>query len=213
MKAIGKYWKLILAFLLLIGAVLVFVLQYLPAKTAYELERAALQTQIGTMQVQIAENQKYAPYQDQLEEATREIEESRADLYGKFPVELKEEDQIMYMLYLEEKFGREVVFSFAEEVPIVGLSDGAQLQGVTFAFDFATTYGGFKKMVEELATDSVITSVRYAVMQYDAQSDQVIGQLIVTRYVMNEENKTDGREYQAPEVDKPALGKENIYQK
>ena len=208
MKAIGKYWKLILAFLLLIGAVLVFVLQYLPAKTAYELERAALQTQIGTMQVQIAENQKYAPYQDQLEEATKEIEESRAELYGKFPVELKEEDQIMYMLYLEEKFGREVVFSFAEEIPITQLSDGAQLQGVTFAFDFATTYGGFKKMVEELATDSVITSVRYAVMQYDAQSDQVIGQLIVTRYVM-----ADGRDYEAPEVDKPALGKENIYQK
>jgi len=36
----------------------------------------------------------------------------------------------------------------------------------------------------------------------------VIGQLIVTRYVM-----ADGRDYEAPEVDKPALGKENIYQK
>jgi len=208
MKAIGKYWKLILAFLLLIGAVLVFVLQYLPAKTAYELEQAALQNQIGTMQVQIAENRKYAPYQDQLEEATKEIEESRAELYGKFPVELKEEDQIMYMLYLEEKFGREVVFSFAEEVPIAGMSDGAQLQGVTFTFDFVTTYGGFKNMVQELATDSVITSVRYAVMQYDSASDQLMGQLIVTRYVM-----ADGRAYQAPEVDTPTLGKDNIYQK
>lgn len=208
MKALGKYWKLILAFLLLVGAVLVFVLQYLPAKTAYELEQSSLQNQISTMQVQISENQKYAPYQDQLEAATKEVEESRKELYGKFPVELKEEDQIMYMLYLEEKFGREVVFSFAEEIPIAPLSDGAQLQGVTFAFDFVTTYDGFKNMVKELATDSVITSVRYAVMQYDAQSDQVLGQLIVTRYVM-----ADGRDYQAPDVDKPAIGKDQIYKK
>ena len=165
------------------------------------------------MQQQITENQKYAPVQDQLADATKEVEESRAELYGKFPVELKEEDQIMYMLYLEEKFGREVVFSFAEEVPIAPLSDGAQLQGVTFAFDFVSTYDGFKKMVKELATDSVITSVRYAVMQYDAQSDQVMGQLIVTRYVMNEENKTDGRDYVSPEVDQPAIGKDQIYKK
>ena len=56
MKALGKYWKLILAFLLLIGAVLIFVLQYLPAKTAYELEQSSLQNQISTMQVQISEN-------------------------------------------------------------------------------------------------------------------------------------------------------------
>lgn len=208
MKALGKYWKLILAFLLLLGALLIYVLQYLPAKQAYELERASLQTQIGTMQIQIAENRKYAPVQEQLADATKAIEDSRKELYSKFPVEMKEEDQIMYMLYLEEKFGREVVFSFAEEIPIAPLSDGAQLQGVTFAFDFATTYSGFKNMVKELATDSVITSVRYAVMQYDAASDQVIGQLIVTRYVM-----ADGRDYQAPEVDKPVTGKDEIYKK
>lgn len=213
MKALGKYWKLMLAFLLVVGAVLVFVLQYLPAKTAYELEQSSLQTQISTMQVQIEENQKYMPYQDQLEAATKEVEKSRAELYGKFPVELKEEDQIMYMLYLEEKFGREVVFSFAEEIPIMPLSDGAELQGVTFAFDFVTTYDGFKNMVKELATDSIITSVRYAVMQYDAESDQVMGQLIVTRYVMDETSKTDGREYEAPEVDTPAIGKDQIYKK
>ena len=208
MKAIGKYWKLILAFLLLIGALLIFVLQYLPAKQAYELEKSALQSQISTMQIQIAENRKYAPYQDQLEAATREVEESRKELYSKFPVELKEEDQIMYMLYLEEKFGREVVFSFAEEILFVPMSDGAQLQGVTFAFDFVTTYSGFKDMVKELATDEIITSVRYAVMQSDAESDQVLGQLIVTRYVL-----ADGRDYQAPVVDKPVVGKEHIYKK
>ena len=82
------------------------------------------------------------------------------------------------------------------------------MQGVTIAFDFLTTYKGFKNMVQELATDSAITSVRYAVLQYDAATDQVVGQLIVTRYVM-----ADGRDYLAPVVTKPSIGKENIYKK
>ena len=209
MKTVGKYWKVILSVLLLIGAVLIYVLQYRPAKLAFELEQANLQTQISTMQMQIAENRKYASVDPvALEEATEAVITSRNELYGKFPVEMKEEDQIMYMLYLEEKFGREVVFSFAEEIPIVQLSDGAQMQGVTIAFDFLTTYKGFKNMVQELATDSAITSVRYAVLQYDAATDQVVGQLIVTRYVM-----ADGRDYLAPVVTKPSIGKENIYKK
>ena len=209
MKTVGKYWKVILSVLLLIGAVLIYVLQYRPAKLAFELEQANLQTQISTMQMQIAENRKYASVDPaKLEESTKAIMASREELYSKFPVEMKEEDQIMYMLYLEEKFGREVVFSFADEIPIVQLSDGAQMQGLTIAFDFVTTYKGFKNMVKELATDSAITSVRYAVMQYDAASDQVVGQLIVTRYIM-----ADGRDYLAPVVDKPTIGKENIYKK
>lgn len=209
MKTLGKYWKVILSVLLLVGAVLIFVLQYLPAKVAYEQEQASLQNQINTMTIQIAENRKYASADPaKLEESTKAIMASREELYSKFPVEMKEEDQIMYMLYLEEKFGREVVFSFADEIPIVQLSDGAQMQGLTIAFDFVTTYKGFKNMVKELATDSAITSVRYAVMQYDAASDQVVGQLIVTRYIM-----ADGRDYLAPVVDKPTIGKENIYKK
>lgn len=206
MKVISKYWKVILALVMLLAAVLVFVLQYLPAKTAYELEQASLQNQISTMRMQVGQNTKYASVQDQLESATKAITDSRRELYDKFPVEMKEEDQIMYMLYLEEKFGKEVTFEFAEEETIVALSDGAELQGVTVMFDYETTYAGFKKMIQELATDSRITSVRFATMDYDTEADLLRGKMVVTNYVMS-----DDRTYEGPEVDTPAIGKDNPY--
>ena len=206
MKVISKYWKVILALVMLLAAVLVYVLQYLPAKTAYELERQSLQNQVSTMQMQLVQNKKYASVQEQLDPATEAINASRRELYEKFPVEMKEEDQIMYMLYLEEKFGKEVVFSFAEEETIVALSDGAELQGITVAFDYETTYAGFKKMVQELATDSRITSVRFATMNYDTAADRLMGQMVVTNYLIN-----DGRTYEGPTVKEPSIGKDNPY--
>ena len=206
MKVISKYWKVILALVMLLAAVLVYVLQYLPAKTVYELEQASLRGQIETMQMQVGQNTKYASVQDQLDPAIKAITDSRRELYDKFPVEMKEEDQIMYMLYLEEKFGKEVTLEFAEEETIVALSDGAELQGVTVMFDYETTYAGFKKMIQELATDSRITSVRFATMDYDTEADLLRGKMVVTNYVMS-----DDRTYEGPEVDTPAIGKDNPY--
>lgn len=208
MNTLKNSWKVFLAVLLFLGAVVVFVLEYPAAKREYAQERSALQEQICALQLQIEENRKYESVQAQLENATREVEESRARLYRKFPVELKEEDQILYMLYLEKLFGEEVEFRFAEELPIAELSDGARLQGVTVRFDFSATYEGFKNMVRELAADDVVTSVRYAELEYDTRDDRLAGQLVITRYVL-----ADGREYQAPAVNRPAVGKENIYEK
>lgn len=207
MKALSKYWKLIFSFLLIVVAAFVFFTKYIPAKQAYELEKTSLTTQTTVLQKQLVENQKYVSVQEKLEPAMAEIEASRTELYSKFPVEMKEEDQIMYMLYLEDKFGREVTFNFAQEETILPLNDGA-LQGMTFTFEYETTYDGFKKMVKELATDTRITSVRYATMNYDAQQDKMSGQMIVTNYLLK-----DGREYQGPEVDTPSVGKDNPYKK
>ena len=208
MKALLKYWKLLLAFLMAVVTVFIFFMKYTPAKQAYELEKTNLTTQTTILQTQLIENQKYASVQEELEPAMEAIEASRTELYSKFPVEMKEEDQIMYMLYLEDKFGREVTFNFAQEETILPLNDGSALQGMTFTFEYETTYEGFKKMVEELATDTRITSVRYATMNYDADQDKMSGQMIVTNYLLK-----DGREYQAPEVDTPSIGKDNPYKK
>ena len=220
MKTLRDNWKVILAVLLLMGAVLVYVLQYLPAARAYERERSTLQNEIHALQLQIEENRQYGLLQTQLEKAAREVEESRTQMYSRFPAELKEEDQVLYMLYLEKKFDGEVefrfaeesdraaVFRFGEESSVMELNDGTQLREVPMTLDFATTYSGFKNMVQALATDDVITSVCYADVAYDTERDQMEGQLIVNRYVM-----ADGRSYQAPAVKRPAVGKENIYRK
>lgn len=203
-----KYLIGILAVVMILASAATVFTKYLPAKKAYEAEKTTLTTQNTVLQTQIMENQKYANVQEQLDPAREAIRASRQELYSVFPVEMKEEDQIMYMLYLEDKFGKEVSFSFAQAETLLPMSDGAALQGMTFAFDYETTYDGFKKMVKEIATDDRITSVRYAVLDYNKDTDEVTGQMIVTVYLLN-----DSRDYVEPSVTKPSVGKDNPYLK
>lgn len=105
MKVIGRNWKAVLSVLLLLVAVLVYVLGYRPRSEAYVMERDQLNAQITALQTTIVENEKYKDVQDQLEPAEAAIEESRAALYENFPADMKEEDQILYLLYLEKRWG------------------------------------------------------------------------------------------------------------
>ena len=153
MKVIGRNWKAVLSVLLLLAAVLVYVLGYRPRSEAYVMERDQLKTQITALQTTIVENEKYKDVQDQLEPAEAAIEESRAALYENFPADMKEEDQILYLLYLEKTLGTgskelgytqklhdiflqrfgsggDIEFSFGEITPMQDLSDGALLEGL-----------------------------------------------------------------------------------
>lgn len=108
MKSLGKYWKVLLALLLVLIAVWIYMNKYQTEKAAYEAESKQLQSIIDVLEVQIAENLKYKDVQDQLDAAKAQLEDSRVELYQHFPKELKEEDQIMYGLYLEKVFGTEI---------------------------------------------------------------------------------------------------------
>lgn len=92
MSAIKRNWKAVLAVLLAIAAALVYFLGYKPRYAAFQTERAQLNQQITLLQTTIAENEKYKGVQEQLEPATEAIRQSRSELYGKFPAEMKEED-------------------------------------------------------------------------------------------------------------------------
>ena len=105
MKVIGRNWKAVLSVLLLLVAVLVYVLGYRPRSEAYVMERDQLNAQITALQTTIVENEMYKDVQAQLEPAEAAIEESRAALYENFPADMKEEDQILYLLYLEKTLG------------------------------------------------------------------------------------------------------------
>jgi len=207
MNALKKVWKLLAALVLLVAAALIVVLEYLPAKMAYETRMASIENSIRILNETISENKRYAAIQDSLGSAEAQLTESRQGLYQLFPAELREEDQIMYILYLEEQFGTEIHFSFATAQPITKLYDGAILAGVTLTVNYETTYQGFKDMVNYLATDSRITSVQYATVDYDAELDQATGTVTLLVYVM----ETDLLEYLPPEIEAPDVGKENLF--
>lgn len=207
MKVLGKYWKVILSVVMLIAAVVVFMLVYSPAKSEYESESRRLRQLNSALQTSIAENLRYADVQDEIPVQEEALDESRLSLYEHFPRELKEEDQIMYVLYLEDLFGTEITFSFGSVSGIAALSDGAQLGALTLTVNYETDYEGFKDMIEYLATDSRITSIKYATLNYDPSSDRATGSLTLLCYVLD----SDLLEYTSPDVTQPEVGKSGIF--
>lgn len=206
MKKVAKYWKVVLALLLIMAALPIFFLGYLREEKTFEAEQAQVKAQISSLQTTIAENLRYADIQEQIPEAEAAVEESRLALYEKFPTELREEDQIMYVLYLEELFDTEISFSFGTVAPVQMLRDGAVLEGLTLTVNYETTYEGFKEMVDYLATDSRITSIQYATVDYDSENDAATGTLTLLCYIMD----SDLLEYEEPDVTEPQTGKKNI---
>ena len=208
MKVLGKYWKLLLAIVLVAAAVMMYYGTYKTEEAAYETKTQQLKTMIAALENSIRENSRYVDIQDDLEGATAEIVASRLELYEHFPVEMKEEDQIMYVLYLEKLFGTEIFFSFGTTQPITALRDGSTLVGLTLTVNYETTYEGFKDMLNYLSTDSRITSVQYANIQYDAANDVATGNITLLLYLL----ETPDGQYLPPDVAVPDTGKDNIYE-
>lgn len=207
MKFLKKYWKLLLAAALLISAAYLYFHSYRVELAAYESEANRLNLTITGLQSNIDKNSRYADIQDELEAATAALTESRLELYGKFPTEMKEEDQILYVLYLESIFGEEIFFSFGDVYNIATLSDGSALQALMITVNYKTTYQGFKDMLTYLSTDSRLASVQTATITYDAETDEAAGYVTILVYLMD----SDDLEYQAPDINEPDTGKENIF--
>lgn len=201
-----RNWRLILGIVLLVAAVFTFFKIYLAEKNAHEMEVQTLNTYIMAMERNIAENLKYASIQDELDAAIEEVKASQLELYESFPVEMKEEDQIMYVLYLETLFDTEINFSFSTPQAMLMLSEGT-LMGMTLTVNYETTYDGFKDMINYLATDERIVSVYNATIEYDAKTDKVVGNVTLLLYLID----SPLLDYASPDVKVPDTGKDSIF--
>lgn len=206
MQQLKKYWKALVAVVLLVAFAMVFS-NYLSERQAHQAEMDKLETNNQALQNKVDANMKYEGVQDKLEDASAQLMASRLELYEKFPVEMKEEDQIMYVLYLEKIFGTEIFFSFSQAQPMMALKDGAKLMGLTLTVNYQTSYDGFKDMIDYLATDSRVTSVQFAQIQYDAATDTAVGTVTLLLYLID----SDLLDYVSPEVNEPDTGKDNIF--
>ena len=201
-KFLAKYWIALFALILFGAAAYVIFMLYKPEKAEYETNDRLLDTQISNVQAQINDNRQYAGVQDVLEGEEKALDESRLALYKAFPGEMKEEDQILYILYLEELFGNDITFSFGTESDVITLNDGSDLKVLTLTVNYETNYQGFKDMIDRLATDDTyITSVQYCTLSYDSETDTATGTVTLVRYLLDY-----GQEYQSPDVDGPGGG-------
>lgn len=208
MKVFAKYWKLLIALILVGVAAFLYFNQYQTAKTAHESAVQSMNTMITALNAKLEKDMRYADIQDELVGKVEQLDESRLALYKHFPTEMKEEDQIMYILYLETVFGTEIMFPFSEPVILATLSDGASLQGLLLTVNYETTYEGFQEMIDYLATDSRIASVYEATIEYDAAHDVAAGYLTLVVYLMD---GYEGAQYVAPDIAIPETGKDNIF--
>lgn len=206
MQQLKKYWKALVAVVLLVAFAMVFS-NYLSERQAHQAEMDKLEANNQALQNKVDANKEYEDVQDQLEEASAQLMASRLELYQKFPKEMKQEDQIMYVLYLEKIFGTEIIFSFSEAQPMTVLKDGAKVMGLTLTVNYQTSYDGFKDMIDYLATDSRVTSVQFAQIQYDAATDTAVGTVTLLLYLID----SDLLNYVSPEVNEPETGKDNIF--
>ena len=202
-----KYWKLLLGLLLILAAVLVYTNGYLPARAEYESQQERLSSSISALQASISENSRYTRVQEQLPAAVTELSEKRAELYSLFPAEMKEEDQIMYVLYLEETFGTDISFAFGTPEDLLCLSDGSKLRSLALTVNYKCSYEEFQEMITYLASDEKLTSVYDASMNYNAEKDVASGTVTIIRYLLDSELV----EYHKPDITAPATGKENIF--
>ena len=206
-EKIIRNWRLILGIILLLAAVFTFTKVYLKEKQQHEQQVSTLNMYISALEMNIAENLKYAGIQEELDAAIAEVKASQLELYESFPVELKEEDQIMYVLYLETLFGTEINFSFSTPQAMGMLSEGT-LMGMTLTVNYEATYDGFKEMINYLATDDRIVSVYNATIQYDDKTNKASGEVTLLLYLID----SPLLNYEAPDVKVPETGKDVIFE-
>lgn len=231
MKTLGKYWKSILAALLLLLAVGIYMGKYRPMKQNYGQQKMMLEQQCTALQTSITENLRYAKVKELLPAEQEKLEASRLALYEKFPRALKEEDQLLYLMDLEkewpklhsaamgfsydlfnhfnQKLGTTVHFQFGKPMTIYQMTDGAQMVGIPITIYFNGTYSGMKKMAEYLAQDPRLTSVLTADMDWlkDPKGDGLTGTFTVLCYTID----TDKLEYEEPEITEAPTGKTDIF--
>lgn len=238
----GKYWKVLLAILLVIVAVLAVVFILVPQNKVMETEfnmagmmTEALQTRLDA---QLAENVQLAAIKDELPGAREEVaksaedmaaaleqlEQDRATLYSNFPGGLKEEDQILYVMDLEDQLdmelmfgrtydslshseGRDINFAFGAVHPLIQLTDGSILCSVNIDIDFDMSYPEFKQMLRYLAQDERITSINYTKIDYDTANNRVVGYATLLYYYLESEANL----YVEPDMNLQT-GKDNLFE-
>ena len=207
MSKVKKIWKLLLAVVLFAAAAWTLFSYQTTQEPLYVSQENTLNTSMQIWQQRILENNKYKDKLADFEKAIDDLDASRLALYQHFPLELREEDQIMYVLYLEQMFGTEIQFSFSSAQFIANLTDGGILGGVVLTVNYESTYKGFQDMVNYLSTDSRITSLQNATMDYDEETGIASGEITLVLYILD----SDLLEYKPPEVFNPETGKDNIF--
>ena len=167
MKGLRKNRSLLLGLGLLLAAAGLLTLVWLPARRAAEREEAALLRRLDLAQRE-AELRRAALEPGESPDPGPEPEDLRAALAvwrARLPETLREEDQIRFILELENLLGTEIDFRFGTYCPLATLSDGAELGALRLKLRLETDAAGLSALLRHLEGLEQAVTVHSAALQ------------------------------------------------
>ncbi len=186
MKIFISKWIVALLFVV-IGAIAVFYVyngHYLPILEENEKLEQQIKLYEKNLQNLAQHKLNEETYKSETEKAKKEVEE----LLAKFPVEIRLEDELLYVDYLEEKLKYSIgTLNVGAEYSIYSMANGKTLCAQYITVPYTTTYKGFKELVtffngDNKTDDEYPASIVQISVSYNPQTDTMSGAMIIRRY-------------------------------
>ena len=124
-------------------------------------------------------------YKSETEALKKEVEQ----MLSKFPVELRYEDELLYVDYLEENLGYKINnLNIGADYSIYSMANGRALCSQYITVPYSTTYNGFKELIsffngdDDKTDDKYPASIVNITVSYNDETDTMNGTMILRRY-------------------------------
>ncbi len=205
--------------LYIIGGLLLFVVLYMKVYTPMQEENAKMQSEIAYLENECKELEiQYAgmaTYQAKADEYRKSVKE----YVSSFPVDIKEEDIVAYLLDLMEEneievsnigFGQPMeIVSFNGLMEIDGLDRSLNMVGkqITTNISAKFTYEKLKDVVNYIYNTPSQTTLESVSMSYSEQDDSLSGSFKFSRYTLS----YNDAEYVPEKLPEVSIGQEDIF--
>lgn len=191
MKRLGKHWPTLLGLALLLGAAVLLLLGYLPARAALAREEAALRQRLDMAEREAALRLAALEDGEQAEPASgpdAPLERLTA-WCQRLPATLREEEQIAFVLELEALLDTEIAFRFGTYRPLAALHDGAELGALRLDLQLETDAAGLAALLRHLEEGERPVTVHSLALRTERGS--YVGDLALDCYLLRPAGETE----------------------
>ena len=205
--------------ILMISGLALFLIVYMYVFTPMQNKTAQMQSEIERLERECREleiqNTNMQVYEEQIVEYRAAI----AEMVKSFPVDVKEEDVLVYLLNLQEANEIELFsIAFNEPVNVVNFDGVMEVEGADKAVHMlgeqhsttATaelTYAKLKAVLNYIYNTKTQTTLESVTVVYDSKNDVLNGSFDFSRYTLN----YDEAEYKPEKLPEVEIGQEDLF--
>ncbi len=196
---IGKW---IIAILLIVAGVATLMYAYNSSYILAIEENEKLQKEIKLYESQIAQLDSAKRNEEKYKTETEKLKADVAKALSVFPAEIRIEDELLYVEYLEEQLKYDIgSLSIGADYSIYTMANGSTLCTQYVTVPYEATYEGFKAIVdffngENKTEEENPASIVQISVSYNAGDGSVKGTMVLRRYYVIGE----GAEYVPPKI-------------